>query len=303
MKISIIIPTLNAEAHLPTLIKSLNEQTIKPLEIIIIDSKSTDQTISLAKENDCKAILIKRSEFRHGTTRNIGAKSASGNILVFLTQDAIPVNNNFILRLTNSIQQGKIVAAYARQIPYSDANPIETFSRKYNYPEGSTYRTLDNNATLGIKNYFFSNSAAAYDRDVFWEVGGFSEDIIAIEDMDMCRRLLQAGYSIGYVSDAQILHSHNLNLRQLFQRYFDTGVYHNQRKEVLKDINTNSEGKKYIMDAVKYLLRNGQFYYLPRLFIEVVVKYTAFNLGYRHGIFPRHLKCKLSSMQNFWRDE
>ena len=303
MKISIIIPTLNAEEHLPTLIKSLNEQTIKPLEIIIIDSKSTDQTISLTKESDCKAILIKRSDFLHGTTPYIGAKSASGNILVFLTQDAIPVNNDFILRLTDPIQQGKIVAAYARQIPYSDANPIETFSRKYNYPESSIYRTLKDNAKLGIKNYFFSNSAAAYDRDMFWELGGFAEDIIAIEDMDMCAKLLQAGHTIAYVADSIVFHSHNLSLSQLFRRYFDTGVYHNQRKELLEDIDTGTKGKEYIIQAMKYLLRNNHYIWLPRLFIEVIVKWVAFNCGYKHKKIPWVLKRKLSSMKTFWEGE
>ena len=97
MKLSVIIPTRNAQQYMKNLIDSLINQSIKLHEIIIIDTASRDCTKSICEEYDIvKFVQINDGEFDHGGTRNKAAKLASGDILVFMTQDAIPENEYFI---------------------------------------------------------------------------------------------------------------------------------------------------------------------------------------------------------------
>jgi rhamnosyltransferase len=84
--ISVIIPTLNAEEQIHGLLISLKNQSV-PCEIILIDSSSSDLTVRTADSLGAKSIIIRREDFDHGRTRNLGASHAAGDIMVFLTQD------------------------------------------------------------------------------------------------------------------------------------------------------------------------------------------------------------------------
>src|SRR4030043_521071 len=102
--VSIIIPTLNAENYTYTLLSSLRKQLV-PSEIIIIDSSSSDNTVKIAESYGVKTIIIKRENFDHGGTRNLAAKTSSGEIIVFLTQDAIPADAYFIENLIKPLKK------------------------------------------------------------------------------------------------------------------------------------------------------------------------------------------------------
>ena len=88
--VTVIIPTLNGEEKIELILKSLKEQTKQPLEIIIVDSSSTDKTVELARKEGAKIISIARDSFDHGETRNLAAKESKGDYLLYMTQDAIP---------------------------------------------------------------------------------------------------------------------------------------------------------------------------------------------------------------------
>jgi len=92
MKISVVIPTYNAEEHLPVLFEKLKAQSIA-FELVIIDSSSTDTTPTLAKKAADTLLTIPKKTFDHGGTRTIAAKKATGDIIVFLTQDAVPCSD------------------------------------------------------------------------------------------------------------------------------------------------------------------------------------------------------------------
>ncbi len=176
MEISVIIPTLNAGKNISNLILALQNQSLIPKEIIIIDSSSTDNTVKIAKEHRCYAISIEKTSFDHGATRNLGAKLASGEILIFMTQDAIPVNNrlfeNLIAPLNNNEELN--VASFARQTPFQNANPIEKLARLFNYPDTLLVKSKDDLAVLGTKTFFFSNVCSAIKKQAFkrWAVSG-----------------------------------------------------------------------------------------------------------------------------------
>jgi rhamnosyltransferase len=300
MRVSVIIPTLDAENHLPGLLESLNHQDPAPSEIIVVDTCSTDRTQAIAEENKCKTLTIQKKDFRHGRARNLGANHARGDILVFLTQDVLPVQPDFIDQLTKPIREGVAAASTARQIPYPDATPIESYSRKFNYPDKSQIRTIHDLPTYGIKTFFFSNSASAINRDVFLANGGFAENLIVDEDLEFCARLLNSGESVKYCAEAKIYHSHNYTITHLFQRFFDIGVFFSQAGELLAGVETNSEGLRYLYKASYHLVRNLYIHLIPRLIFEVIVKYVAFKIGYYHHYLPDKYKGTLSGQAYYW---
>ncbi len=127
--VSVIIPTLNAELKLKRILPMLNRQTI-PLEVVIIDSSSTDNTNAIAKNLNAKLISITRESFNHGQTRNLAVAHAIGEIVVFMTQDALLHSEFCIENLIKPLEVDSIAAVYGRQIPreecYSHRKVCET---------------------------------------------------------------------------------------------------------------------------------------------------------------------------------
>ena len=268
-----------------------------------MDSSSTDKTIEIANQYNCSIQSIAREEFQHGRSRNIGAKNARGEILIFLTQDALPANNLFLAEIIQPILDGSAQAVTARQLPNKDAFPTEKIAREFNYPPQSNLRNLEMLSTLGVKTFFFSNTASAIIHDVFNQLGGFSEKVIVNEDMDFCIRLLENGYSVAYQAQAQVFHSHNYTVNRLFKRYFDIGVYFSQAPPILRKISPNRDGKLLTKLSIKALVSSKDWFWLTRLFTELVVKFSAYNVGRHHNMLPNSLKQLMSGQPYYWANK
>lgn len=279
MNISVIIPTLNAEATIGKLLDSLLSQALKPAEIIIIDSSSEDRTVSIAKQKDVKVFLIDRKAFNHGGTRNLAADKAISEILVFMTQDALPFNTNMLSNLIKPLAKHDVAASYGRHIPNPSASLTESFARNFNYPEKSFIKGFEDLKNMGIKAFFFSNSCSAIRKKEFIEAGKFPEDVRANEDMIIAANLLKKGYKIAYVSDAKILHSHNYSLFSLFRRYYNIGSSLKKHSWILKHTSSEKEGLKFIKQQMVFILRKKKYFYLPYIFTEVLAKYSGYRLG------------------------
>jgi rhamnosyltransferase len=299
-RISVIIPTFQAGLYLDRLLEALQRQRLRAFEIIIIDSSSSDQTLSIARRHGCKTQRIALEDFRHGTARNLGADMAAGEILVYLTQDALPLDDLFLKQLTLPLREGKAAAATARQIAYPDADVLEKFARSFNYPAQSFVRTKEDLPRLGIKTYFFSNTASAVTKEAFCSVGRFSDHVIVNEDMDLCARLIGAGYIVAYQAEAQVYHSHKYSAVKLFKRYFDIGVYMYQAQGLLVGAKTDQEGMRFIRQAFHTLRKQKAWGWIAKLMLESGVKYVAFRLGYHHRWISPWLKRKISGQQSYW---
>lgn len=303
VSISVIIPTWQAALYLPTLIPQLHSQTLAPSEIIIIDSSSPDGTAALARDLGCKVEVIPQNDFNHGDTRNRAARLASGDVLVFMTQDALPVDNQFLAELTRPLLEKRAAAAYARQIAADDASPLEKFNRAFNYAPISHQKTNADLPRMGIKTYFFSDTASAVRRDDFWSVGGYPAEVIVNEDMILCARLLQAGHTIAYQAAAQVYHSHASSLSKLFQRYFDIGVFMRQSQDVLVGAKSGGEGLRFALAQLRYLVEQRQWGWIPRSLVESPLKLVAFHVGKRSRYLPIWLNRRLSGQKAFWLKE
>ena len=301
--ISVIIPTYNAEQYISKLLERLKRQTVK-FELIIIDSTSTDRTREIAQQYTDRILTIPQSEFDHGGTRTKAAKISSGEIIVFLTQDALPANERVIEKIVAAFDDPKTGAAYGRQIPYPDASVFGKHLRYFNYPEHSHKKRLQDKDKYGIKTVFLSDSFAAYRREALEEIGWIKDGLISSEDSYAGAKILLAGYALAYIADAEVFHSHNYSILEEFKRYFDIGVfYRNQRWILDKFGRAEGEGGKYIKSELLFLYRQHAYMKIPEFFLRNGMKYLGYKLGQNYHNIPQGLITRLSMHPSWWQKQ
>ena len=300
MEISVIIPTLQAQAVLPELLRSLRSQSRPPDEIIVVDSSSSDQTVPIARRAGCRVEVIGRTRFSHGKTRNLGGRQGLGTVLVFMTQDALPADEAFLEHLSSPLRDNTAAAAYARQVPRPDAPGAEVFLRRHNYPDRDMRKTAADIPTMGVRAFLFSNVAAAVRRDVFLDVGGFPQDVIVNEDMLFCAQLLRAGHTVAYQSRAVVVHSHRYTLGQQFRRYFDIGVFFSQASDELEGARSIRTGIRFAHGQIRELVRANAWASVPRTVVECGLKFAGYRLGQYHKVLPTAVKSRLSGQKAYW---
>lgn len=301
MKISVIIPTRNAEEYMNDLLNKLYNQTKQIDEIIVIDTASKDRTIEICKQFDkVKTIQIKQSEFDHGGTRNLGARNAKGEYIIFLTQDAIPENEYFVENILKPFNDLNVAAVYGRQIAREDATPIERLAREFNYPDYDMVKSKKDIQTLGIKTFFFTDVCSAFRKEDFESVGGFPENIILNEDMIIASRFILRDKLVVYASKAAVIHSHDYTFKQQFSRYFDIGISLKQNQYILEHAKTEKEGSKFIKSSIAYLIKNNKPFWIFNLCIESIAKYIGYKLGLNYEKFSTDTIKKCSMHKFYW---
>lgn len=161
--------------------------------------------------------------------------------------------------------------AYARQLPREDSTPVESYTREFNYPAKSRIKSAADLDSLGIKTFFCSNVCAAYRREIYEELGGFVRHTIFNEDMIYAAKAVEAGYSVAYAADAQVVHSHNYTNGQQFHRNFDLGVSQAEHPEIFAAYPSESEGKRMVKDVTVYLRSNHMSAGLPHFICNAPV--------------------------------
>ncbi len=292
---TVVIPTHNAEQSFAELLDSLQKQTLKLTQIIVVDSESTDKTLELAGGRNCKVITIKRSDFDHGTTRNLAVSNIQSEFVVFLTQDAIPVDEYMIAELIKPLQaDSNIAICYGRQLPRPNARPLERFAREFNYPPQSALKTKNDIKDLGLKTFFCSNSCSAIRCSVFHELGGFENDVIVNEDMLFAAEAILQGYSVYYSEAAKVYHSHSYSLLQTFKRYFNIGRFFANNRWLLKHAGLKRYGHGMVKAGIKTFWEKRMLHYIVALLIEFTVKAIACKFGWYYQLLfhKKHDNCR-----------
>ncbi len=299
--VSVIIPTRNAGGRLHRLLEALKKQSASA-EILIIDSSSSDSTVEIARSFGLEPIVIRKEDFDHGGTRSLAAKQARGDILVYMTQDALPADAESIRNLTAPFHEDKEVGvAYGRQLPHPDASAFAAHLRSFNYPETSYSRALEDSWKYGLKTVFLSDSFAAYRKSALEKIGWFKEDLISGEDTYAGAKLLSAGYKLLYVSDATVYHSHNYTLFEEFKRYFDIGAFHSSEQWILDRFGkAGGEGLRYIRSELRYLMERKKYNLLLEFIGRNMMKFAGYRLGRNYRRIPRRVIKKISMNQAWW---
>ena len=299
--VDIIIPTYRPDETVVYLIKKLLKQTYPIHEIHIIDTETGIFPKELKNLSDkIRISKIKPEQFDHGGTRHEGAMQSHTDIIVYMTQDAMPVNEYLIEELVKAFDNEKIAAAYARQLPNSKCNVIERYTRAFNYPEQSRIKSMEDLETLGIKTYFCSDVCAAYRKSVYESLGGFEEKTIFNEDMIMAAKIIQSGGLVKYVAEAKVIHSHNYNCKQQFQRNFDLAVSQVEHPEVFQNIKSESEGMRLVKNTMIYLIKIKKPWLIIKLISQSGFKYMGYCLGRKYSQLPMWLIKKCTMNQRYW---
>ncbi len=300
MRISVIIPTLNAASYLDNLITRLREQTFQPFEIIVVDSTSEDGTAEKADALGAKILTIPRESFDHGGTRNFAASHALGDILVFMTQDALPSDNLFLENLIEPFQDDRVVAVYGRQVSNTGTQLLEKISKEHNYPSSSMKKSIEDIEKFGIKTFFFTNVCSAVRASTFYKVGRFPEPIIVNEDMILAAKCILEGHVVAYASGARVDHSHNYSLKQTFKKYFDIGGSIGMNRWILNYTSAEGEGRRLLRSQIRQLINPGNWKWIPLWVAESIIKYTGYRLGLAYQSIPRKFRRNLSMHPLFW---
>jgi rhamnosyltransferase len=301
-EVSAILLTYNAEKYIEKQIEKILNQTLK-IELLVIDSSSTDNTTQILDELNVKYFKIKKDSFNHGTTRNLGLSLAKNEIVIFITQDALPTSSNSFEKLISPFKdkESNVSIVFGRQVPYPDTGLFGVFARLYNYPEESYERNIDSIPEHGIKTFFNSNSFASYKKSELLEIGGFPERIIMCEDAYVAAKLILHNKSIVYNSDAVVYHSHSYNVFTEFKRYFDIGVAFKQEPWMLDKFKGKyNQGIKYFIQELKFLLREKAFPHIPLQIFRTLAKFLGYYLGKSYERLPLQLIKIFSWNRGFW---
>ena len=280
MDISIIIPTLNAEHEIEALLIALDRQSIQPNEILVVDSASEDKTIELVQKHKRVRLLeIDRQDFNHGTTRDMALNESSGDFVCFLTQDAVPVSDDYLKRLVAPmVEDSNIALVSGRQLPKANARRFEQLVRDFNYPDTPSVRSKDDLKKFGIKTFFASDTCSAYRRTAYLECGGF-DHVNTNEDMLMAAKFIASGMKVAYEPRAEVYHSHNLTPSQQFARNRAVGFFFEMHADDLMQASEIGEGGRLVKAVSSQLLREGNLVE----FIAFGVDCCARLLGNRAG--------------------
>lgn len=304
MKVDVIIPTYKPGKEFEKLIGRLQKQEYPIHKIIIINTRTDIFPDELDRSNyEIEITHIEPDQFDHGGTRNMGAGMSDADIVVYMTQDAIPVDEKLIGTFAKIFEENPDIGiAYGRQLPREECNIIERYTRRFNYPEKSLIKTKEDLPKLGIKTFFCSDVCAAYRRNYLLSAGGFENPTIFNEDMIFAGKRIYAGDKVAYVAEAKVIHSHNYTGRQQFHRNFDLAVSQAQHPEVFEGVPSEGEGIRMVKATAKYLVRNGYPWKVFMLVYQSGCKYIGYFLGKRYEKLPMWLILKCTSSRKYWKN-
>jgi rhamnosyltransferase len=295
---SIIILTKNAGERFEELMKRIGDQTYQDFEILVIDSGSKDRTIEIAKKYGCRVYNIEPEEFHHSRTRNLGAELAEGSYLIYITQDALPIENNLVEKIIKPLENEEIAGVYGRQIAYPDAKPMEKFFYSYFYPETRkviTHTELKNLAEFYVSNVFISDVCSAMKKKV-WKKIRFDESIIMAEDKKWAIDVLRDGYKLVYEPEAVVYHSHDYSIISAFKRRFDDGV---AMRQICGSGGVASKGLSFLFSEIRYLQKNHKIW-IPYALVYNIARFAGVALGKNYGIIPNALRKTMSKHKKWW---
>lgn len=229
MKVSIIIPTKNGGSLFEEVLRGIRGQRFEGnVELLIVDSGSTDNTVVLAKKYGARVLEIPPKEFNHGLTRNYGIENSSGEIIVLITQDAVPEGPLWLKSLVDTFYlDEKIAGVYARQIPRPDADALTKRNLNSWLTGGTEYRVQEIRSREEFKRlspverYFscvFDNVCSALRRTA-WKEFPFRKNDFG-EDIEWAKRVLLGKWKIAYQPKAAVVHSHSRSFAYEFKRTY-----------------------------------------------------------------------------------
>ena len=291
-KASVIIPTFNGGDLLMEVCKKLLVQDYKDSwEIVIIDSESSDDSINQIQElfNNSKIpfklITINKIDFQHGKTRNQAIKQSSGDIILLLTQDSVPVRDDWLSTMVKAFEDKSIAGVFGRHIAHINHPKLIQrdldlhFERMNELPIRKIidWNEYENNISLRQKLHFFSNNNSGLRRSVWKEIPFPNVDFG--EDQTWAKKTIEAGYSLAYQNDSLVYHSHYFSMFELYRRtiieikffdnYFNYKFRINFYTAIKKNISDTSRDVRYLINEKSFELREYFYCFKKNLVAQI----------------------------------
>ena len=209
MNCSIIIRAYNEEKHLGRLLEGIRHQTLKDVEIILVDSGSTDSTVEIAESYGARVVKIPSEEFTFGRSLNFGVREATYEYLVIASAHVYPVYPDWLASLMHPLLDGQVALTYGKQRGPASAKFSEQQIFHQWFPETSNLR----------QETAFCNNANAAIRKNIWKKNPYDETLTGLEDLAWGKWAKEHGYAIAYVAEAEVIHVHHETPRAVFNRY------------------------------------------------------------------------------------
>jgi len=206
---SIVIRCYNEEKHIGKLFHGIMQQTIKNVEIIVVDSGSSDETLTIASRYPTKILSIRPEEFSFGRSLNFGCRAAEKGLVVIASAHVYPLHVDWLEQLLTPFEDPETCFVYGKQVG----------------GEGTKFseRQIFEKWFPGISNFSqdtpFCNNANAAVRRKIWQKYNFDEELTGLEDVAWAHAAMQEGYKIAYQSEAAVAHVHDEKPFQIFNRY------------------------------------------------------------------------------------
>jgi glycosyltransferase involved in cell wall biosynthesis len=213
--VSVVVPVRNGARFLDRVLDAVRSQG--EVELVVVDSGSVDRSRDIARRHDALLARVAPGEFRHGDTRNRAAEATSGDLICFLSQDAVPLPGWLSAYRTCFESNERVGAAFGPHRPRADTSPI--IARELvQFFDGMTTNRGPTVHTLG-STPFLSNVNACY-RRTCWSQVRFA-DVDYAEDQAFGARMLELGWLKMFHPEAAVEHAHDYSVINFFRRYFD----------------------------------------------------------------------------------
>jgi len=280
---SIIIRAYNEEEHIGRLLSGILQQTIQDIEIILVDSGSTDATVAIASRYPIKLVTIKPEAFSFGRSLNLGCQAATGQYLVIASAHVYPVYQDWLQQLLTPFCKPDIALVYGKQRGMETTQYSEHQIFAQWFPEQANYQ----------QNHPFCNNANAAIRRQLWKQFPYDESLTGLEDLAWAKQVMAAGYTIAYVAGAEIIHIHQEKPSQTYNRYrreamaFKKIFPHEQfrLREFLRLLSGNVLSDYYHAWQDKVLMRN--WLSIPRFRL---MQFWGTYQGFAHGAVSSQLQ-------------
>lgn len=234
---SIVIRAYNEEAHIGRLLTGILEQTVQDVQIILVDSGSTDATVAIASRFPVEVVSIQPEEFTFGRSLNIGCERAKAEFLVMASAHVYPVYPDWLEKLLEPFTDPGTALVYGKQRGAESTKFSERQIFQKWFPEES----------VPIQLHPFCNNANAAVRRELWQRHRYDETLPGLEDLDWASWAISEGYHISYSADAEIIHVHDETPQ---------GVYNRYRREAIALSSIDTKQKFGLLDLLRLWVTN-----------------------------------------------
>lgn len=211
---SIIIRAFNEEKHIGRLLEGILRQTVRNVQVILVDSGSTDQTVSIAKEFNAEIVHIAPQDFTFGRSLNIGIQVADADLILIASAHIYPVYPDWIEEMLKPFEDSAVALVYGKQrgVPGSHFSERQIFNHWYG------------DKSTNSQGHPFCNNANSAIRKSLWDKNPFDEALPGLEDLAWAKWAQENQYKVAYVAHAEIKHVHQESWKGIQKRYLREGM-------------------------------------------------------------------------------